>query len=139
MHTGDDFGHTSFDTGLLPEIGDIFACLADDDTSLFGTDKSAEGEDVVSGRRGSTGVGSGAWQKFEELMDDGMERGGGLLPLRSAWESEAMADEESEREGRGWVRGRWEGEGEDRVQGRRENESESKGEDFLAQAQVWSK
>ena len=60
MDTRDDFGHTGLDTGLFPEICDVFSAFSDDDAGLLGSDESAEGEDVAAGRRGRTGVGNGA-------------------------------------------------------------------------------
>lgn len=47
----DDLADASLDTGLVTEIGNIFASLSDDDAGVLGADKSSESEDVLTSRR----------------------------------------------------------------------------------------
>lgn len=62
VHARNDLADAGFDAGLVPEVGDIFACFPNDDASILGTDQSAEGEDVVAGGGGRTRVGvGGCW------------------------------------------------------------------------------
>ena len=44
VYTRNDFAHTGFHTGLVAEIGDVLAGLADDDASLLGRNNGAKGE-----------------------------------------------------------------------------------------------
>jgi hypothetical protein len=45
-----DFADASLDTRLVTEVGDIFACFADDDACVFGAHKRAKREVIRTGR-----------------------------------------------------------------------------------------
>ncbi len=49
VDTGDDLTDTGLDTGLVSQVGDIFASLADDNASVLGANKGAKGQQVVIG------------------------------------------------------------------------------------------
>jgi hypothetical protein len=51
MDARDDLADTSLYAGLVTEISDIFASLADDDAGIFGADERTQGEGIL-GRRG---------------------------------------------------------------------------------------
>jgi len=48
VDTWDDFADASLDASLFAELCDILAALADDDASIFCTDKSTQSERVLS-------------------------------------------------------------------------------------------
>ncbi len=41
MYTGDDLADASLYAGLIPQIRNVFSCLADDDAGVLGADESA--------------------------------------------------------------------------------------------------
>jgi hypothetical protein len=51
MNTVYDFADSSLDTGLLSQIGNIFASLANDYTGIFGAHESAQSQGVMCARR----------------------------------------------------------------------------------------
>jgi hypothetical protein len=61
MYARNDFAHTSFDAGLLPQICNIFSSSFDDDTGILGAHESTKGEGFsFSGARGrGAGLGQG--------------------------------------------------------------------------------
>lgn len=64
MDAWNDFADASLDTGLVAELSNIFAALADDDAGVFCADEGTEGEDVLGGGRlggGAGGRGGGGW------------------------------------------------------------------------------
>ena len=41
MYTGDDLADASLYAGLIPQISNVFSCLADDDAGVLGADERA--------------------------------------------------------------------------------------------------
>ena len=54
MHARDDFADPSLDTGLLPQLSDVFSGLANDNACIFRADECTEGQGIVTGGRGRT-------------------------------------------------------------------------------------
>ena len=48
MHTLDNLANTSLDAGLISQIGDVLATLANDNTSFFGGNDGSQGQLCLS-------------------------------------------------------------------------------------------
>ena len=69
MDAGSDLANTSLHTGLITQIGDVLATLANDYAGIFGTNKCAKGEGVLTGRgRGTRGM-RGNWKADCKVSD----------------------------------------------------------------------
>ena len=69
MDTGGDLADTSLHTSLITQIGDVLAAFTDDYAGVFGADKCAKGEGVLTRRgRGTRGV-WGTWKADDKVSD----------------------------------------------------------------------
>ena len=70
VNARNDLADACFDAGLFPKFCDIFSALANDDAGFLGAHESAESQGVSAGRRGGTGLGSGAWMDVNQEMGE---------------------------------------------------------------------
>jgi hypothetical protein len=90
MNTWDNLADAGLDASLIPQVGDIFSSLSNDDAGVFGADESAKSEGVVGRGRGRAGVGWGGCKKKVSGRGAGGRAHG---PFSCLEESEGMVRE----------------------------------------------
>lgn len=63
MNTWDNLADAGLDASLIPQVGNIFSSLSNDDAGVLGADESAKSESVVGRGRGRARVGGGGCKK----------------------------------------------------------------------------
>ena len=69
MNARGDLADTSLHAGLITQIGDVLATFADDYASIFGANKCAKGEGVLTGGGRGTRKMRGSWKADGKVSD----------------------------------------------------------------------
>jgi hypothetical protein len=90
MHARDDFADPSLDTGLLPQLSDVFSGLANDNACILCADECTKGQGIVTGGRGRTRLRWRYWRKTRKLGSPGMVKRPDLPESRGREVSEGI-------------------------------------------------
>jgi len=69
MDSRGDLADTSLHASLIAQIGDVLATFTDDYAGVFGANKCAKGEGVLTRRRRGTRGVRGTWKADDKVSD----------------------------------------------------------------------